>query len=580
MAPYRADVQSLAPESIPLPSTVIDVSCFSERYVKRTAYSQIKKDIATLKRSILALKERYNTLNITARLPDELLAQVFKWNLSMQLDDKKTPWLQVSGVCTVWRRVALACPHLWSFIRQRGMKWLKQVILPRSMDVPLHIGVTLHRRQGLQGLLVALKEIHRVRELTVLDDASDPVRIHNLLAGFTKAAPMLEILNVNTWNLRIVYQLPDNLFNNAAPNLRTLRLTSCTIPPTCPLLSGLTTLVMDDLSSNEGKSLLQLMVVLAAAPNLENLKLRNPIIFEYYDAPNLPSPATRISLLRLKRLVLGGELASSLSILSGLNHPATTQIELSGYVPFGIMQSHRDIVAARSLSDELSSCLGSIHLLKITGSKDHPISDVYGRRGDDDSERHLHISHFSLDVLETLFKPFRPEVLEVHYRLPVDFWLDTFGKTLGLKAIHIEGEAPELIEALGTSISDAELAIVAMDEHMSQGALPPRPDPLRGHLRFNSLRSLQIRSWNGKAPAFDITLLGNTLHARAVRGFKLRQLSAKQCTHYLPTNADEDVSRIFGAVESVNWDVAGGLLPVVNEGTYGTVGRRRNSDPH
>ncbi|KAG6833352.1 hypothetical protein H0H87_008528 [Tephrocybe sp. NHM501043] len=561
-------------DSIPLPNAAIEASAHNRLEDRSAAQHQILIDIETLKSSILALRTRYNSLSQIARLPDELLAKIFTWNLSMQRKDDAIPWIKVARVCTWWRRVALNCPHLWSFIRKRGTKWLTQIVLPRSGDVPLHINVILFRRQSWEGLWAVLNDIHRVRELKFEDDESAPVRVEKLLASFTSAAPLLESFKFDASRRTVMHELPENLFGGTAPKLTTLKLSRCTIPTSCSFIPQLTRLVLEHFDLENGLSLSQLLTILVRAPNLEKLKLKDPCRLTETDLDPILSPSSHSPIImnRLRTLVIHGDLPGCVIILSHLKHPTASCLEV---ILDSWRQTVRNPVILRTFLQEMASCLSSVRHLVITGSEDFYGLEIHGQRqvpAGNNSPFYLEFRYISLEDLK-IFLDSLPmahlNILEVnHEQMSPNFWLSHFGELPLLNTILVKRGGPGFIQALLCGIPEKELDYPTAENveghdysrwELSKDDFGITTSSEQRPLSFVDLKALDIQFWSDRSPSLDTALLANILTARGARGSPLLHLSVSSSTHY-SLSADQDVARIREVVDSVEWNVSNGLL--------------------
>ncbi|KAG5340443.1 hypothetical protein C0989_001586 [Termitomyces sp. Mn162] len=463
-------------ECPPLPSTAIDVSCYSSAQDRDADFARIQREISTLTRKILDLKIRQNSLIITARLPDELLARIFTWNLSMQRSDIKHGWLNVAAVCATWRRTALACPHLWSFIRLNGAnEWLTEVMLPRSGAIPLHIWVDKGRTrdrfkrrseeiqiewkgeiQRWTGCRRALEEIYRVRELLLIhrpDDSKET--FSDVLSSLTKPAPILEYLKVDSI-FHGMHHLPDNLFANTAPRLRKLKLRNCTISPGLSMISGLTNLklVHDD---NPDISLTHVMKLLGLAINLQTLQLITICLPDHYAEPMPTNPY--IVLSNLRRFVVADYTSNCFTLLSCIDYPASTYLDIcpSDFYKIG---------KARALGNKLGSSISSVTDLEIKCNSKQVAVEVRGRSADKLSSNTVGFQvRFYKDwgwlnafrtFLETL-PILNVESLCIQGQFPPSFLLNVFGDKALLHTLHVQKYTRSWFEALLIGVSHQEL---------------------------------------------------------------------------------------------------------------------------
>ncbi|KAG6855799.1 hypothetical protein H0H87_010752 [Tephrocybe sp. NHM501043] len=602
-------------ESVPLPSTGLAVSCFADEAVRKSARFQIDRDITTLTQSILALKTKYNSLSTIARLPPEVLAGIFTWNLSMQRRHRNSRWIRVASVCSWWRRVALDCPQLWSFIRNTNVNWITQVVLPRSGNVPLYARFTQARDETFDVFRPALEQMHRFCEIDLCDDTYNQ-GMQQLLNNLINPSPMLRHLKVTALRSQSMHQLPDNLFGAMAPNLRTLKLQSCTIPTTCPLISGLTKLVLVKLDSDrlpapqllallnratnleklkledvcrtsddneddsihlslpsnslihlndlviksrspQGLSFMHLLLLLAAAPNLEVLTLETACRFDFDgDEGFTPVPSTHpIELLRLKQIEITSHMPGFITILSSIEGPAITDMNIDTYLPRWLDDS-MDQILLDAVGAAIARYLVSITRLQLEHYGSRYVLDSNGSRriGSAEVPVHLALKDFRYYELEIFLKaiPF-DDVEYVGMDLLVDDWIKDLGRLPNLKSIDVRGSASNLVETLGWGISMRDL-------------LDPGPEDInleKPHivtpvvhlpLLFSALRSLTFKSWNSRSPSFNIHLLASILQTRKTRGSALEQLTVTSCSH-CSSPVIQDISEIRKVVTSVQWDI-------------------------
>ncbi|KAG5340256.1 hypothetical protein C0989_002358 [Termitomyces sp. Mn162] len=333
-------------EYVPLPCT-IDATCFSSEADRNAACAQIQINITNLFQAMLRMKTRYNDLSITARLPDELLAKIMTYAVSTyEYTQDRT--IQVANVCTLWRRVALNCPYLWNRVKYvKSIEWLTEMVIPRSGHLPLHIVLT--DEKWPRGLDVILGEIHRIEHLTCYVDQR---KAKEVLRNLTRAAPMLKTCAMTTYP---VFKLPYYPFANYSPKLTTLSLNNFTLPRGSSFMSGLTEFVYKyAYLPSAGVPLSHLMDLLAAAPQLVTLELRN--------ACSAIDTATtvHVHLPHLQHLIFDDHTIICTSFLSNVIHPPTTYLNICT-----AQSSRRNNVAIRELAEELGTHIVDVVSLRI-----------------------------------------------------------------------------------------------------------------------------------------------------------------------------------------------------------------------
>ncbi|KAG5340255.1 hypothetical protein C0989_002357 [Termitomyces sp. Mn162] len=562
------------------------VSSFSSASEKAVVYSHIAKDIAALKESIRVLRVQHNLLNITARLPDELMERIFFWNFLMQRKSEKNYWIRVAGVCTEWRRVALCCPQLWTVVRScRRKRWVTEV---KSTD--------------------------------------SRARAQNLLDTLTKAAPILEYLkaDMNT-DFENIHHLPEGLFDHTAPKLRKLVLRNCSIPSSSPILPGITTLTLKCLFG--GLTLSQLIDLLQAARNIKKLELCRPCSFNEDDRQlrrSSSSSKRHVVLHHLNHLTIIEEGVECAILLSSISCPSATHIQVQPRLPRG-----RGFDAVPELQEELATCISPVNrltIMNITGMERSILllHSKRGKRNDNqvpsDLTLEIEMHDNTLWMLKSLIHTFALidlQCLEMKSWVPPDFLLGEFGDLPSLHTVDVKLRPSAMIRALMRDVSQQEAqdwfdnipiksakvsaSTQRIDEHQEQSS--ERSEALEqsgasdGDAEDGSDTSQSESSWHRKsrmtpprrfshfkdetklsavpttpgARSFkalktlkfdddcyfddiDTTFLAIALHVRHTRHSPLHELSVKQSTHSSLT-ADRDVDSMRRSVSLLQWDV-------------------------
>ncbi|KAG6849010.1 hypothetical protein H0H93_011992 [Arthromyces matolae] len=303
-----------------LQSSALEISCYSPNEERDLARTQIQKEISILLESIRMLKTRHNSMAITARLPDELLARIFMWGMSMQYEHL-CKYITVAGVCTSWRRVALNCPQLWTAAYNRKQDWVLQVALPRSGAMPLRLTLPFFMEDdALSGSIAALNEMHRIRELTLCGS-----RLEEVVSYLTKPAPILEKLVMQARKEMSCAQLtlPDAPFANLTPRLRSFYTESCTLRSWMPLTS--LSILSVTIYFADSDRILETFNMANSAPNLEYFKLY--LLLAPGETFNPPSSFSKFVLARLRDFTLIGKtLRNCVTFLSLFDLPAVSTL--------------------------------------------------------------------------------------------------------------------------------------------------------------------------------------------------------------------------------------------------------------
>jgi hypothetical protein len=303
------------------------------------AYKKIEEEIKALEVAIRARKGHHNTLSITARLPPEILAKIFKCvviidPLPVYSSIRRSGWINVTYVCAYWRRVALECPSLWTNITLMHYRWAEEMLL-RSKMAPLTVvtDVSRHKSRHLELVRAALARIGQIRELTITGDGYEPKSLDKILAGLVDPAPILEILSVSYASInqgdgtRI---LPRCLFSGEAPCLRKLSLHNCPLAWDAPILRALTSFRLSAIQVGEARpSMSQIMAGLSGMPNLQTLELCDVLPYGSALGAALPTGSEpMISLPHLTNLRIESDASAGEFLVNHLSYPPTASVIL------------------------------------------------------------------------------------------------------------------------------------------------------------------------------------------------------------------------------------------------------------
>ena len=227
------------------------------------------------------------------KLVDDILEYIFLLNATPQTPSQwpppipKEPTVEhattvaSSQVCRRWRTIAFNCHTIWSLIvdyRQHSLKWI-ETLLNRSNPLPLDFGSRFHSvsleddARGKGVLELVFNHIDRLRNFI----AHVPASSWELVC--------LRFLQVPAPNLEIMYIFPDGfaghlthpLFDNHAPNLRSIGLRLCTVDFTSPVLTPLTELFVDISQENGLPTLSDWLNILGGMPCLRSVHLNRSI---------------------------------------------------------------------------------------------------------------------------------------------------------------------------------------------------------------------------------------------------------------------------------------------------------------
>ncbi|KAG2343997.1 hypothetical protein BDR05DRAFT_1059259 [Suillus weaverae] len=287
---------------------------------------------AALAESMRVLRSRSNGRVPVSRLPDEILLMVFKHfeeekrlngydsdDDEVMTDDigDAPACLVVTHVCRYWRKVALECPTLWTFISSTPPPWL-DVMLERSQKAPLVVIYTPFSISLLDGCMdKVLSHLPRIKHLELRAFSYAVGHVMDLLSS--QPAPMLEKFKLILYSsLPTTVSTSNTIFQGQAPLLRHLEVDNCDRTWSSCIFGGLRTLRV-------GRTPLpDLLSALRCMPTLEQLTLQSglsrslqPILFN------------KVPLAWLKSIALDGvSLQNAVSLLAHLALPVDVKIAL------------------------------------------------------------------------------------------------------------------------------------------------------------------------------------------------------------------------------------------------------------
>ena len=222
------------------------------------------------------------------RLVDDILAYIFFLNTNPDPDSEDPPTVEhattvaSSQVCTRWRSIALDCHTIWSLVidyHRHPLKWI-EILLDRSSPSLLDFGgrfnaVHLNELEdGGQGVLeLVFNHIFRIRNFNLYVQVSIWELVS--LRFLQMPAPNLEFMNILLGGT--AGHLTHPLFNNHAPNLRSLGLVRCTVDFTSPVLTPLTELNVSLSEEHARPTLLDWLNIFGGMPSLRSVRLRHAI---------------------------------------------------------------------------------------------------------------------------------------------------------------------------------------------------------------------------------------------------------------------------------------------------------------
>ncbi|KAG6835612.1 hypothetical protein H0H93_016511 [Arthromyces matolae] len=409
---------------------------------------------------ILELKMRQNAINITARLPTEVLQRVFTSLVSLidpeTLESKRgLAWIHVAGVCKSWRLTALECSHLWSFILHPQSNWITEVILPRSRQAPLYISVDLEETRDFTGMQRALEGVDQVRKLslarrvpsTTISSKSDEIQ-KLLLRLASNPAPLLEELILSfSCPKSSIYRLPSNVFLDVAPRLWKLKLVHCILPQNCAILSRITHLEFEG-NGFPTLALSRLLEILRSASQLETLSLVNPC--------HIPSDLVDMNVLHHETVYLPHLKCLTLSSAIFLIDIILSLIEMPTVICLLIaVESSPHNSTCAALAKRLSTWISSVNYLFIQDSyfveAHHCLSSNF--------------KFFRIQIKHPLLEMFLMDLSLLDLRMlrlegtgmSSTSLVQIFGQLPALKSIEYSDVTPAIKQSLLTGVSHEEM---------------------------------------------------------------------------------------------------------------------------
>ena len=313
----------------------------------RTLEEQIEKgkgDIINLKRT------RNSLLNISTRVPPEILGYIFAWIVAREQDDSLFSIAHFARlekgtydfllVCRHWFEVASRTPEVWTFWGRTLGDWRKRCHRVGGAPVDLVLDgfarCSIPFDSSLRDALSDHAARDGIRQIHLAGHDSDlfGAIISSLIpSGTSPQEKRIESIDLQTHT--IPEQLSHFFTRSRLPNLRYLHISGCLQTPPNPhtaehqaqvlfwdQLALLRTTRLATLSLHIERAPLpipasQLIPVLTSNPNLRALRLMHSGL------PNsIGWPSIRVSLRQLNTMTLGGEFDRVFALLTRLELPA------------------------------------------------------------------------------------------------------------------------------------------------------------------------------------------------------------------------------------------------------------------
>lgn len=533
------------------------------------AAQMLDEEIEGFKDTIRALKTRRNALLLISQLPPELISTIFYFVQTDPLSStpyEKTKWTAVSHVCAHWRRVALETPRLWTCIDIRAFEsgtWV-ETFLERSKRAPLTLSVNLTSRSQ-QRIEAVLGNMDRMRQLSLTLQIPMGQDLLEILE--THPAPLLELLEINSFATAGSGRLSDNLFAGNHPSLRRLKLINCNLSWNLPTLKDLVALQISNphimKGSGQGPSLLQLTSMLNKSPNLEHLDFDGAFPISQTDV-DFGSP---ILLSHLSKINLKSKISSCINLLNHISYPATSSISVRSL--YNTSHTLPDILRIMRCTFSPEKIIGvrpPIRYLKVTSSLETS-EGLLNIDGWCDPRNYQQEAKVSLGV-EIPGDIIHPSVGESHSEfwsilplegleylhiggldLPKTSWLDLCGRLEQLTILRLDSLSTKAASSILEVLSSKRPNVQRKDKKRRQNT---------AHLYFPALRELSITEWNfeslpenGKQTSKLLKQLISCLKTRKKLEPRIEKMNLFNCRYLFKSGVGE----LKKVVSYVNWDM-------------------------
>ncbi|KAI0044107.1 hypothetical protein FA95DRAFT_303814 [Auriscalpium vulgare] len=295
--------------------------------------SELDLEYKRLRKALLRNRNERNALAYVARLPTEIITRILFLLMQATRDRRpshlKLGWITATHVCERWRRVAIACPILWTEIRfDIGARWTHEMFT-RAGKVPLVIHCTdrlLDSAASFQVDLLA-RRIHLAREIILsprlVKLLSQPMRLNPFpyLEKF-----LVKPARTGAPHAREIYAMPKDFLGGHAPRLRCLNMVLTQVNWTAPVLSNLVQLeVLYPLHAPSRPACVDFLDALRRMSSLELLAVANLPLQTHAEPGHITDI---VDMPRLRMLDLADALSPCIHLIGHLSLPRSTNLLL------------------------------------------------------------------------------------------------------------------------------------------------------------------------------------------------------------------------------------------------------------
>ena len=299
-----------------------------DRELNLDSIRALEKQIQEHERILIKLKRARNSLlNVSTRLPPEVLGSIFRWNV---IPDGDFGGLRKGSynfllVCHHWFEVASATPELWGFWGNSIQDWMHRHTC--CSTAPLDLVLDQNANQDLDDTIrdalqdrAARDTIRRVH-LNSIDTAT---LLSSIISSIVTKGEEIRSISVESfilWNRGgPSVDISDFFSRYHLPKLQRLDLSGFSISSWDLLGSrttSLTTLYLAGARQSPLPTVSQMLSILSANPNLQSLTLSQDLVPDVDGDRSSP----QIQLRHLKRLHLTSNLRCAFGLLNRLGFP-------------------------------------------------------------------------------------------------------------------------------------------------------------------------------------------------------------------------------------------------------------------